>query len=237
MKTRLVVGFLIIAVIASSIIAAVTLTMSKPEKTLENFITSMKDYDFEAAKLSYSDSIEEDKKVSSDIAAKNELQGLKEYEDLEEEFKKLMKKLNYTILSKEVNKEKKEATLNIQMDYIDVSDPMVAAVESIFAEMFDGMFSGKEYTEEEVEVMTVVKTTENLKNFENKISSAVGDIHFVKENKEWKISSIDDNILKALAFGVFQDNSDDEENQKKKSNEENLEEAKKADNKQNKEKE
>lgn len=213
-KTRLIVGMLIIAVISGVAITTLMLTMSKPEKTLDNFVTSMKNYDFENAKTYYADSIEEDKKIANEVVSKNEFKDLKEYAELENEFKKLMSQLNYKVLSKEVSKETNEATLNVEMNYVDVSEPMINAVEGIFEEMFENMFSGKEYTEEEVEVMTVVKTTENLKNYENKISKATGKINFIKENKEWKISSIDENILKALAFGVFQEDEDQEKSKK-----------------------
>lgn len=215
-KTRLIVGMLIIAVISGVAITTLMLTMSKPEKTLDNFVTSMKNYDFENAKTYYADSIEEDKKIANEVVSKNEFKDLKEYAELENEFKKLMSQLNYKVLSKEVSKETNEATLNVEMNYVDVSEPMINAVEGIFEEMFENMFSGKEYTEEEVEVMTVVKTTENLKNYENKISKATGKINFIKENKEWKISSIDENILKALAFGVFQEDEDQDQEKSKK---------------------
>lgn len=215
-KTRLIVGMLIIAVISGLAITTLMLTMSKPEKTLDNFVTSMKNYDFENAKTYYADSIEEDKKIANEVVSKNEFKDLKEYAELENEFKKLMSQLNYKVLSKEVSKETNEATLNVEMNYVDVSEPMINAVEGIFEEMFENMFSGKEYTEEEVEVMTVVKTTENLKNYENKISKATGKINFIKENKEWKISSIDENILKALAFGVFQEDEDQDQEKSKK---------------------
>lgn len=215
-KTRLIVGMLIIAVISVVAITTLMLTMSKPEKTLDNFVTSMKNYDFENAKTYYADSIEEDKKIANEVVSKNEFKDLKEYAELENEFKKLMSQLNYKVLSKEVSKETNEATLNVEMNYVDVSEPMINAVEGIFEEMFENMFSGKEYTEEEVEVMTVVKTTENLKNYENKISKATGKINFIKENKEWKISSIDENILKALAFGVFQEDEDQDQEKSKK---------------------
>lgn len=200
------------------IFAAYTLNVKKPEHTLDSFVRSMKAYDFESAKKFYSEDIDEAKKYSNEMVENNEFSSNANYKELENEFRDLMSNLSYEIKSVKVSEQKDSAIINADFYYIDASKSIVSSVEEVFKQVFDSMFDGKEYSTEEVEDMTIESMTKGLKDLPRNKTKTSGDIYLIREEKEWKISYVEENILKALAFGVFQEEKDTEkskENNKK----------------------
>lgn len=176
---------------------------AKPQSTIDEFMASIKNYDFEEASQHYSEEFEDVENKADDVISNEDLDGVEGYEELVSEFKRLMSNLEYTVVDEEISEDGSSAKLKVDLSYADANEPIIEAIESLFGEVFSSAFDGKELTDEEIQELTVQLMKEKLSEYEAEIVSKVGQAE-LKKNGEgvWKISSLDDNYLNALVFGL-----------------------------------
>ena len=114
-----------------------------------------------------------------------------------------MSNLEYEVVEEEISEDGNSAKLKVNLSYADANEPIIEAIESLFGEVFSSAFDGKELKDEEIQELTVKFMKEKLSEYEAEIVNGVGQAE-LKKNDEglWQISSLDDNYLNALVFGL-----------------------------------
>ena len=181
---------------------------SGPEKTVDSFMKSYKDLNFEELEKSVSTELEEEYKgpveETADEFAIDDLTKAEGFKEFEDNFKNLTKQAKYKITDTEVDGD--NAEIKVDLTYADASEPFVTSVGEMFGQLMGLAFSGQEMTDEEAsdKVVEILfnTVTKNLKDFKAETKDINGVIKLTKENEEWVITEIDDNLANGLLFGV-----------------------------------
>lgn len=205
MKKRILLPILAIA----SVLILAACGSSGPEKTVDNFMKSYKDLNFEQIEKSVATELEEEYKGSVEETADEfgieDLARAEGFQEFKDSFLKLTKQMKYKVTDTKVDGD--NAEIKVDFTYADASEPIMTSVSELFGQIMGLAFSGKEMTDEEAEEkMTAIlfnTVTRNLKDFKAETKNSSGVIKLAKEENEWVITEFDDSALNALGFGVM----------------------------------
>lgn len=161
---------------------------STPEKSLENYITSLKELDY----------------VTANTYLKNgEENDITETFSGEEEIAKLMfKNLSYKVISSTINENKIEAVLSVEITNTNlenfISEYAKAALSNVIAGGLQGLGDAVQNAGE-LDMETVKKVFEECEN--SMVTNKV-DINFVKEEEIWKLE-MSEGFINAISGGIY----------------------------------
>lgn len=181
---------------------------SGPEKTVDNFMKSYKDLNFEDIEKSVSTELEEEYTDAVDEQTEDfgieDLTNAEGFKEFEASFKGLTKQVKYKITDTNVDGD--NAEIKVDLTYADASEPILTSVTELFGQLMGLAFSGQEMTDEEAtdKVVDILLSTvtDNLKDFKAETKDTNGVIKLAKEDKNWVITEFDENLMNGLLFGV-----------------------------------
>lgn len=199
---------LLLPIIAIMVVVLAACGGSGPDKTVNQFFGSVKKLEFEkiSEHLSeeltkeYKETLDEQDVLGEDEFTFDDMKKLDEYKNFEGELKKLTSKLDHKVTDTKTDGDK--STVDVEVTYANASEPLLTSVQSIFGELIGMAFSGQEPDSEELSAIVLDTISKNLKDAEISTEKAKGSIELIKEDGEWVISEVDEEIANALLFGA-----------------------------------
>lgn len=167
---------------------------AKPESTVEEFFTAGQQLDTEAmaaAVLSTNEEVTDPEELLTDDS--------NEY--LLEYFKTNAEKMTYEVTGSEIDGDKAIVTMNAK--YVDGAPLIKATISSAFMKMLPLAFSGTEMTEEETNQMFADTMKEQSEIVSETFKEATLKIDLVKEDNEWYITEITDEMMDVVMSGFM----------------------------------
>ena len=199
---------LLLPIIAIMTVVLAACGASGPDKTVDNFFGSVKKLELEnvGEHLSkdltkeYEESLNDQDMLGEDEFTFDDMKKLDEYKEFEGELKKLTSKLKHKITDTKTDGDK--STVTVELTYADASEPLLSSVQSIFGELMGMAFSGQEPDNDELVGVILNSISKNLKDAEISTENSKGSIELIKEDGNWVISEVDDEVANALLFGA-----------------------------------
>ena len=196
---------------------------AKPESTVEAFFTAGQQLDTEAMAATILSSNQEEVTETEELMTDDSNDYLVEY------FKANAEKITYEVTGSEVDGNKAVVTMNAK--YVDGAPLMTATVSSVFSKILPLGFSGSELSEEEMDQIYEDTMKEQAEIVPETFTEATLKIDLVKENNQWYITEITDEMVDVVMSGFMllssemEGGSEDTEPQDETSTEESAAEA------------
>jgi hypothetical protein len=168
---------------------------AKPESTVEAFFTAGQQLDAEAMAATILSTNEEEVTETEELLLDDSNEYLVEY------FKTNAEKMTYEVTGSEVDGDKAVVTINAK--YIDGAPLIKATISSAFMKMLPLAFSGTEMTEEETNQMFADTMKEQAEIVSETFKEATLKIDLVKQDNEWYITEITDEMMDVVMSGFM----------------------------------
>jgi hypothetical protein len=168
---------------------------AKPESTVEEFFTAGQQLDTEAMAATILSTNEEEVTETEELLLDDSNEYLVEY------FKTNAEKMTYEVTGSEVDGDKAVVTINAK--YVDGAPLIKATISSAFMKMLPLAFSGTEMTEEETNQMFADTMKEQAEIVSETFKEATLKIDLVKEDNEWYITEITDEMMDVVMSGFM----------------------------------
>lgn len=168
---------------------------TKPESTVEAFFTAGQKLDAEAMTATILSTNEEEVKETEELLLDDSNEYLVEY------FKTNAEKMTYEVTGSEVDGDKAVVTMNAK--YVDGAPLIKATISSAFMKMLPLAFSGTEMTEEETNQMFADTMKEQAEIVSETFKEATLKIDLVKQDNEWYITEITDEMMDVVMSGFM----------------------------------
>lgn len=168
---------------------------AKPESTVEDFFTAGQQLDTEAMAATILSTNEDEVTETEELLLDDSNEYLVEY------FKTNAKKMTYEVTGSEIDGD--EAVVTINAKYVDGSPLMQATISSAFMKMLPLAFSGMEMTEEETNQMFADTMAEQSEIVSESFKEATLKIDLVKQDNEWYITEITDEMMDVIMSGFM----------------------------------
>ncbi len=180
-----VLKFLLFLVMMFSLTSCNT---STPEKSLENYITSLKELDYVTANTYLKNGEEND--ITETFSGEEEIAKL------------LFKNLSYKVISSTINEDKTEAVLSVEITNTNlenfISEYAKAALSNVIAGGLQGLGDAAQNAGE-LDMETVNKVFEECEN--SMVTNKV-DVKFEKEGETWKLE-MSEGFINAISGGIY----------------------------------
>ena len=196
---------------------------AKPESTVEAFFKAGQQLDTEAMAATILSSNQEEVTETEELITDDSNDYLVEY------FKANAEKITYEVTGSEVDGNTAVVTMNAK--YVDGAPLMTATVSSVFSKILPLGFSGSELSEEEMDQIYEDTMKEQAEIVPETFTEATLKIDLVKENNQWYITEITDEMVDVVMSGFMllsserEGGSEDTEPQDETSTEESAAEA------------
>ncbi|WP_320164944.1 hypothetical protein [uncultured Trichococcus sp.] len=168
---------------------------AKPESTVEEFFTAGQQLDAEAMAATILSTNEEEVKETEELLLDDSNEYLVEY------FKTNAEKMTYEVTGSEIDGDKAVVTMNAK--YVDGAPLIKATISSAFMKMLPLAFSGTEMTEEETNQMFADTMKEQAEIVSETFKEATLKIDLVKQDNEWYITEITDEMMDVVMSGFM----------------------------------
>jgi hypothetical protein len=168
---------------------------AKPESTVEEFFTAGQQLDAEAMAATILSTNEEEVTETEELLLDDSNKYLVEY------FKTNAEKMTYEVTGSEVDGDNAVVTMNAK--YVDGAPLIKATISSAFMKMLPLAFSGTEMTEEETNQMFADTMKEQSEIVSETFKEATLKIDLVKEDNEWYITEITDEMMDVVMSGFM----------------------------------
>ncbi len=168
---------------------------AKPESTVEAFFTAGQQLDTEAMAATILSSNQEEVTETEELLTDDSNDYLVEY------FKANAEKITYEVTGSEVDGNKAVVTMNAK--YVDGAPLMTATVSSVFSKILPLGFSGSELSEEEMDQIYEDTMKEQAEIVPETFTEANLKIDLVKENNQWYITEITDEMVDVVMSGFM----------------------------------
>ncbi|OUL09490.1 hypothetical protein B0533_04830 [Sedimentibacter sp. SX930] len=168
---------------------------AKPESTVEAFFTAGQQLDTEAMAATILSSNQEEVTETEELLTDDSNDYLVEY------FKANAEKITYEVTGSEVDGNKAVVTMNAK--YVDGAPLMTATVSSVFSKILPLGFSGSELSEEEMDQIYEATMKEQAEIVPETFTEATLKIDLVKENNQWYITEITDEMVDVVMSGFM----------------------------------
>ena len=168
---------------------------AKPESTVEEFFKAGKQLDTEAMAAAVLSTNEEEVTGTEELLTDESNEYLLEY------FKTNAEKMTYEVTGSEIDGDKAVVTMNAK--YVDGAPLIKATISSAFMKMLPLAFSGTEMTEEETNQMFADTMKEQAEIVSETFKEETLKIDLVKEDNEWYITEITDEMMDVVMSGFM----------------------------------
>ena len=168
---------------------------AKPKSTVEEFFTAGQQLNTEAMAAAVLSTNEEEVTDPEELLTDESNEYLLEY------LKTNAEKMTYEVTGSEVDGDKAVVTMNAK--YVDGAPLIKATISSAFMKMLPLAFSGKEMTEEETNQMFADTMKEQAEIVSETFKEETLKIDLVKEDNEWYITEITDEMMDVVMSGFM----------------------------------
>lgn len=168
---------------------------AKPESTVDEFFTAGQKLDTEAMAAAVLSTNEEEVTDPEELLTDDSNEYLLEY------FKTNAEKMTYEVTESEVDGDKAVVTVNAK--YVDGAPLIQATISSAFMKMLPLAFSGTEMTEEQTNQVFADTMKEQEEIVSETFKEATLKIDLVKEDNEWYITEITDEMMDVVMSGFM----------------------------------
>lgn len=168
---------------------------AKPESTVDEFFTAGQKLDTEAMAAAVLSTNEEEVTDPEELLTDDSNEYLLEY------FKTNAERMTYEVTESEVDGDKAVVTVNAK--YVDGAPLIQATISSAFMKMLPLAFSGTEMTEEQTNQVFADTMKEQEEIVSETFKEATLKIDLVKEDNEWYITEITDEMMDVVMSGFM----------------------------------